>query len=53
MNSYVRYLKYLLSKVKFDIIFFVGSREYDSFYIEERDLLNNVELDFVILGINM
>lgn len=52
MNSYVRHSKHLLSKVKLDTISSVGSREYDSFYIEERDLLNNVELDSVTSGTN-
>lgn len=44
--------KHLLSKVKLDTISSVGSKEYDSFYIEERDLLNNVELDSVTSGTN-
>lgn len=52
MSSYVRHSKHLLSKVKLDTISSVGSREYDSFYIEERDLLNNVELDSVTSGTN-
>ena len=47
-----RYSKHLLSKVKLDTISSVGSREYDSFYQEERDLLNNVELDSVTSGTN-
>jgi hypothetical protein len=44
--------KHLLSKVKLDTISSVGSREYDSFYTEEKDLLNNVELASVTSGTN-